>query len=521
MTTPNAATIVQQLSTPSAYEPEVVSRVEVIETHISWIFLTDQFAYKVKKPVQTPFLDYSTLDRRHQFCIDEFRLNQRYAPEIYLGVVAIVKGQSGLQVTDEIAADACEFAVKMRRFAADALLATKLDTNSVEAESIAALGARIATFHAAATQDNETDIGARSTPFGTPESVRRDALDNFDSMQASSFNDPVHSQQLEILRTWTEQFWTNHQHEFLRRKQLGFIRECHGDLHCGNIVDWRGELTPFDGIEFNPNFHWIDVLSDLAFLAMDLTARQHTEFSHLCVNAYLEQTGDYRSLGLLRWYFAYRALVRAKVAGLLMEQHRPNSKTCSDPPDDAFLAAQAERSKLIQLAVQYSAPEKRPQLWITHGLSGSGKSTQSLEVVKRAGAIRVRSDVERKRMFEQSTGMVDSIYSADASQQTYAQLLVLAESILTGGYSAIIDATFLKVEQRRPFAELAERLQIPFRILATSADIPTLENRIRARLATRQDPSDADIEVLHQQIASLEPLTQSELACVDNSFNAV
>ncbi len=493
--------IVEELSSPAAYLNEKVSHVEVNETHISWIFLTDCYAYKVKKPVQNQFIDYSTLERRHHFCLEEVRLDQRYALELYVGVVPICTGPAGLTVGEASTGTVCEYAVKMHRFPAAALLAERLAENQVESRAIVELGGRIADFHVSA-------LPAVGTEFGEPELILREATDNFDALMASKFNSSADQPILCELQSWTQRFWATHQQEFKARKQAGFVRECHGDLHAGNIVDWRGTLTPFDGIEFNPSFHWIDILSDAAFLAMDLIARGHEEFSRLFVNAYLERIGDYHALALLRWYMIYRAMVRAKVAEMVMTQHAAES--------EPFTTASAQRTTFLKLAQQLSWPQP-VKLWITHGLSGSGKSTVAEAVVRRWGAVRIRSDVERKRMFEMlptsrphGEEQVASLYSSQATEQTYSRLRDLAENILNSGYCVVIDATFLKRQQRQAFSELAERLKVPFAILSVEVDMATLEQRLLARRAAGQDPSDADVNVLHRQFAELERLNADE-----------
>ena len=293
----------------------------------------------------------------------------------------------------------------------------------------------------------------------------------------------------------------------MNRTRDGYIRECHGDLHCGNIVLWKGGWIPFDGIEFNVEFAWIDVASDIAFLVMDLRELGYPELSAAFLNAYLEQTGDYQSLSVLRWYLVYRALVRAKVAVMRARQKNQVERLDSE---------QIETAKTyIRLAHQIREFGAR-KLWITHGLSGSGKTTGSQRIVQREGAIRVRSDVERKRLFktakstqsEQSTG--GGMYTPTASEATYQKLFEVAKSILQSDYIAIVDATFLKHSDRSRFGSLAKSERAEFRILDFDADIKTLQQRITHRLETSNDASDATTQVLANQIANQEPLTDEE-----------
>jgi predicted kinase len=288
----------------------------------------------------------------------------------------------------------------------------------------------------------------------------------------------------------------------------GFIRECHGDLHLSNVIHWRDQLIPFDGIEFNDEFRWIDVISDAAFLGMDFAARGHLDLCRSFINAYLEQTGDHASLALLRWYLVYRALVRAKVASIRAQQSGLSEHDRS--------AAHEDCKDHIDLAYRFTLPEQ-PCLWITHGLSGSGKTTGSELVVQRRGAIRLRSDIERKRHFGLSpTVHPDArirakLYCESANSATYGRLRRLAHSVLRAGYSVVIDAAFLKRPERELFSEMAANEGVGFAILDFHTDEQTLRQRVADRLARNDDASDADVGVLESQLASLEPLTEMEM----------
>ncbi len=492
--------LVQALTQPSAYPDDVASgTVEVVQTHISWVFLAGDYAYKVKKPVRNDFIDYSTLQRRYRFCLEELRLDRRYAPDIYLAVVPISAVGNSLQV--ESSGEIVEYAVKMRRFPADALLSSRLASNQASSAEIRALAQQLASFHSVALS------AGSNTPFGTPDDVLRDALDNLTEPGAGTGDSESDLRLVRELREWTNETFQATRDQLLARREGGWIRECHGDLHAGNIVLWKGKLAPFDGIEFNERFRWIDVLSDVAFLAMDLIAREHAEHSSLLVSSYLERTGDYTSLELLRWYMVYRALVRAKVAGMRRAQ--------TPGQDDQQQLATAERSRFLALArcLSHRSP---PKLWITHGVSGSGKSTGAEMLVQREGAIRIRSDVERKRLigrasqYRPSAEEQQQIYSHDATRRTYDRLSQLAAGILRAGYGVVVDATFLKREQRDQFARLARTAGCPFQILDFQADLPTLQQRILVRRSFNAGASDADLQVLKLQLQNQEMLDDSE-----------
>ena len=503
---------------PAAFADESCRQVDVAETHISWIFLTEKHAYKVKKPIRNPFLDYSTLEKRRYFCSEELRLDRRYAPQLYLDVVGIHRDGSRLSVGGS--GPVVEYAVKMVRFPEDAVLSVQLEQDQVALAEIEALARHIAEFH-----ENATQAELEST-FGEPRQVLKDALDNFDALadvpdfadeetasspsMESNLSPADASQQprLQSLRRWTEDEFAGSRGMFQLRKQTGFVRECHGDLHAGNIVRWNGELIPFDGIEFNEGFRWIDVLSDIGFLVMDLRSRGRPDLSAALINAYLERTGDYEQVALLRWYELYRCMVRAKVAGIRLGQCRPNTAQHAH--------AKQKLVHLIRLGGHITEVSP-PTLWITHGLSGSGKSTGSMRYVQREQAIRIRSDVERKRLLDKpadyrpDSSEARRVYSPEITGATYARLEKLAGSILQAGYSAVVDATFLRRAQRRQFVELASRIGVPIRILDFRADIGTLRKRLVERAGKGRDPSDADLSVLEKQQAHAEPLDGEEL----------
>jgi aminoglycoside phosphotransferase family enzyme/predicted kinase len=474
--------------------------VEIVETHISTLFLTERFAYKIKKPVRNAFLDYSTLELRERFCHEEIRLDRRYAPDLYMDVVAFSLRHGRLVLGSE--GNVCEYAVKMHRFPSDALLSYRLQQNQVSVQDIRTLASHVAEFHGIALS------AADSIPFGTPTIVLQESIENLDALSDCKWNQSNQIEQLVSLRKWTNSSFEHLTLEFANRKNSGFVRECHGDMHSGNVVYWHEQFVPFDGIEFNDSLRWIDVMSDVAFLVMDLHARQHDPFGNIFLNSYLEQTGDYAGLGVLRWYLVYRSLVRAKVEGIVMTQHPEESKE--------FATAFRGRSNYLNLASRL-VERQAPTLWITHGLSGSGKSTGAEEVVRKHGAIRIRADVERKRLFGKeatyraSAPELKQLYSIEMSQQTYTRLHSLALTLLQAGYSAIVDATFLERKQRAMFASLAKEQSVRFEILDFQASYETLKARVKNRVAVENDPSDANLAVLERQIELDEPLDEIEL----------
>lgn len=487
---------------------------ELIETHISWIFLTEKLAYKIKKPVKNDFLDFSTLALRKFFCEEELRLDRRFAADIYLDVVPVTCEQESLEFGG--AGQPCEYAVKMRRFPTEDLLGQRVKTLRIASAELERFAQALADFHQVAAHAPE------KSSFGNAEQIRQEAYDN-----VSALDGYLTAERMARLRSWTEQTWQSLDELFRHRQQNGFIRECHGDLHADNIVRWQGRFIPFDGIEFNPQFRWIDCLSDAAFLAMDLLALGRSDLSCIFVNSYLEASGDYAGIGLLRWYMVYRALVRAKVSRLAMDQHTADTAE--------FAAARGELERHLELAEALSTrthtqhagiedaatipPLTRSNpngLWITHGLSGSGKSTIALRLVEQLGAVRLRSDVERKRLwgkpadFRADAQQRQRLYSAEMNQQTYQRLRELSEPILAAGYPVVVDAAFLKREQRDLFRQLAHQSKMPFGIIDCQTDSVTQQQRLTTRQAAGSDASDADERVLQEQMATQDTLAADE-----------
>ncbi|MCA9137002.1 MAG: AAA family ATPase [Planctomycetales bacterium] len=498
--------LIEGLSRPDAYPEIEVESVEVHQTHISWVFLVGEYAYKIKKPIRTHFLDYSTLEKRKFYCEEEVRLDQRYAAEIYLGVVPVTM-HDGRPVVEGKGVPV-EYAVKMRRFPQSALLSKQMQAGTLTSDEVDALAIRVAEFHQSATHlDSHLDPGR----LGSVDRIEKNAIENLSDLHESVRGEAAKT--IQVLTSWTHHYFEKYRRVFSQRVANGFIRECHGDMHLENIVQWNGRLIPFDGIEFNDEFRWIDVISDAAFVAMDFAARGRLDHCRRFINAYLDATGDHASLAVLRWYLVYRSLVRAKVAAIRASQpHLTDSQRQS---------AMADCEQHVELAYRFSLKDK-PALWITHGFSGSGKTTASEIVVERCGAIRLRSDVERKRHFglvpteRPPAGKTQTLYDEHATQATYARLRRMARCIMRSGYPVIVDATFLRHSQRKMFQSLAQREEATFKILDCHASEQTLRQRIADRMVRDNDASDADLAVLERQLAAHEPLDEQEqeLVCL-------
>ncbi len=515
---------IERLLTPGAF-PHPTTRVEIRETHISWVLLTDELAYKIKKPIRTPFLDYSTLSLRRDACLEELRLNQRYSPDIYLSVVPLIEDSNHLRFAwdhDLSNKSIVEYAVAMKRFPEANVLSRMLASQSLEPKHIRMLADELTEVH------QQSRVASIDSEWATPMKLLRDAEENF--IDFASIARSRYSDVAESISDWTHQtFHKLHDHWFHRRLD-GHIRECHGDLHLGNLVWWNERVALFDAIEFNPSFRWIDTINDLAFTLMDLEHSGRPDLAGMLINRYLERTGDYSAIAVLDWYLVYRAMVRTKVTAM-----RANQETEPTKADNDWLQVE----EYIEWANRWSG-YRQGGLVITYGLSGSGKSYGTESLLATGRAIRIRSDIERKRMDLESdssegdspwrasptTGLPSSIsknaanhmaadlYSSPSRDIVYDRLLAIAQTILDGNYWVIVDATFLSKSHRNAFRKIAQSRNIPFYILPFDADVEVLCTRIEARQRDGSDPSDANVEVLRQQIQQREPLADSEMAFV-------
>jgi predicted kinase len=365
---------------------------------------------------------------------------------------------------------------------------------------MAGLGEDIAGFHDAA------DAAPADGTFGDPDRVHRVTLDNFAELRRLPEAAPW-LDKLNALEARLTLLLERDRSLMIARREEAWVRECHGDLHCGNVVRWQGRLTPFDGIEFEPGLRYIDVVNDIAFLTMDLAERGHAELRWAVLQAWREALGDCEGLPLLPYYEAYRALVRAKVAALRALQEEPGS------PDRAGTVATCER--YFDWATD-RVRERRPALLMTCGLSGSGKTWLARQLAPRLGALHLRSDVERKRLaglapHEDSRSPPDGgIYTREFNERTYVRLHECAAACLAAGEHVIVDAAFLRRDERRRLLTLASENDTPAAIVHCRAPDAVLRERVIARTAARTDASEAGPELLARQPGYWEPFDASE-----------
>lgn len=491
---------INQMLSADVY-PHPVKKIQLVETHASWVVLTGDFAYKIKKPVNFGFLDFSTLEKRKNYCEQEIMLNRRLTKNIYLKVVGLSSQDGKITITGQ---NIIEYAVQMQQFDQSAQLDRMLENSELTAEHMHALAKLVAEFH------QKTDKAPTESDFGEPDTIHNPVIENFEQIK-QHLHSHAYDQTLTRLQAESEAEFKRLTDLMRQRKQQGYTRNCHGDLHCRNII-WLGDKTrveadkgpmAFDCIEFNDHFRWIDVMNEIAFLIMDLQHKKQYQLAHRFLNSYLEQTGDYGGLKLLSYYLAYRSMVRAKVAVLQLNQ-------TTDKSAQKLLTLEFE--SYLQLAETCHSHNKA-RLIIMRGVSASGKSTISQQMADVKSAIRIRSDVERKRNFSNTdyddvkNRINSGIYDEKVSELTYLKLQQLAAEILTAGYSVIVDAAFLKVEQRHLFQQLAADLHCDFSIVELTAADEILRDRIKNRT---HDISDADLQILDYQLYHWQPLTDEE-----------
>lgn len=555
--------LVRELMQPGVL-PGSAGGVSLIETHISWVLLAGDHAWKLKKPLDLGFLDFSTLERRRAACEAELRLNRRTVPELYEAVVPVWGTAQGVCVGDPVVdaegaglsgEDACsgrvvsseassgvgfkvapraaaarnpaatplDYLVRMRRFDQSALFDARLAAGQLEPALFDRLARHVAAFH------QDTAVAQPGEGFGDAAAVMAPVRQNFAQIR-ERVSDPALLSELARIEAWAEARFAALAPVFDARLAAGFVRECHGDLHLGNLIVLDGEPRLFDAIEFSAELRWTDVVADIAFLVMDLQARGRmdsavgaglpanimdlkvrgcVDLASRFLNAWLERSGDYAGLQLLPWYVSYRAMVRAKIAAIRAGQVEGAARA------DTL----AECARYLALAAaQMRSPTRA--LLIASGVSGSGKTSQSQPLVEGCGVIRVRADVERKRLFgldadaRSGSTLGGGLYSAQASERAYARLAELARAVVEAGYPVLVDATFLKRAQRAAFAELARTLGVPFAILAFDAPVEALRARVRQRAEAGTDASEADVAVLETQLRAREPFEEQELAFV-------
>ncbi len=483
--------LLEHLARPAAY-PHPADNLEVRQTHISVVFLAGSFAYKIKKPVDLGFLDFSTLEKRHHFCHEEVRLNRRLAPEVYLGVVPITSGPTGLRVEGE--GPAVEWAVKMQRLPEEATMERRLQRGEVNEDLVTMLAHKVAQFH------RQAEGGSAIATFGRFPTVARNIWENFGRALAT-LGTTLSLEVLQRLSKAIEQTLQRLRPLIEARADRGVPRDTHGDLHLDHVYLFPerprpGDLIIIDCIEFNQRFRYTDPVADMAFLAMDLCFHGRPDLARVFADAYFQASADAEGRQLFSLYLAYRAMVRAKVEAFkLAEKEVPDAERHQE-------LIQARGHWLLALGT-LSAPAQKPCLVLVGGLPGTGKSTLAQALASAAGFSLIRSDLVRKELAglpplqPVPNHLRDQVYSPQETDRTYAECLRRAEALLFSGGRALVDATFRKEEHRRPFGQLGRQLCVPCLFIHCQADATLVQQRLALR---RADASDADWDI-YQQVA--------------------
>jgi aminoglycoside phosphotransferase family enzyme/adenylate kinase family enzyme len=484
--------LIASLLKPGAF-PHPVASPKLLETHISWVILTGTYAYKIKKSIKLDFLDFSTLRQRRHFCEEELRLNRRTAPQLYLDVVPICGSEDKPEVSGE--GRVIEYALKMHQFRQSAQLDKQLDAGFLNENDMRDLAATVGAYH----QD-----AARLDFSGDQDAVRQVSapqLDNFPPINAVT-----DMKSTRRIQDWTLRSLRDLEQTLIERHKSGYVRECHGDLHLANLVRLPSGIVAFDCVEFSAALRNIDVISDVAFLAMDLVARARQDLAGIFVNRYLEYTGDYSGMSVFGLYFVYHCMIRAKVAAVRSDERRDAAERDQDI---------AQLKHYLGVAVRW-IKQPPPIVVGMHGFSGSGKTWLSTQLMSELPAIRVRSDIERKRRLDLAeTASSDSqpgrgAYTAHARADIYESMLAIIDGLIEARYNVIADASFLRRTDRRLLEALAERKGVAMVWIDVSADNDELLRRLQHRTAARDDASEADTAVLDYQYEHADPLTAAE-----------
>ncbi len=481
------STLVSALQNPEIY-PEHPGKVDFVQTHISAIFLTGEHAYKVKKPVDFGFLDFTTLEKRKYYCEQEVVLNRRLCPEIYLGVVEIRLHQ-GRILLGEGPGEVVEYAVLMKQLPQDCMMDRWLSRGAITPVHLHKIAAKLAHFHA------QADTNSEIASYGTIDTIRQNLEENF-SQTERYLGLSIAAEFFREIKENAHRFLQNQLPLFNQRLATGKIRDCHGDLHLQHIC-LTEEILIFDCIEFNQRFRYSDVAADIAFLLMDLDFHGYPFFSAALGFAYLRISQDWALYLLLDFYKSYRAYVRGKVISFRLD----------DPAISATEKGCALRDarRYFQWAHHYARRLNRPAFFITCGLMGTGKSTIARALAEALGWQRLRSDVLRKELAHLSPqqhryeNFHQGLYSPDFSRQTYQVLLEQARHILHAGFSLIIDASFKKQMDRQQARALAHQAGGDFLLIECQLPEDEVQRRLAQRVSDQDEPSDGRWELFAAQ----------------------
>ncbi len=489
--------LIRALSDPTIY-PHRPRSVQVVQTHISVIFIAGELVYKIKKPLDFGFLNFTTLEKRRYYCNQEVKLNSRFSENIYLKVLSITADEDGPNLDGR--GEEIEVAVLMRRIPHERIMINMLEQDQVTPDILNRLADRIAYFHSQAHR------GPQITSFGSTEVIYQNLKENFEQTTryvGLTIDQGAHSE----ISALAYDFLSTHAHLFRQRMSGGFIRDCHGDLHLDHVVILNGIIL-YDCIEFNDRFRFGDTAADLGFLLMDLDYRGYPAYARQIAQRYAESSGDHQILKLLGFYKAYRAFVRGKVLGFALDE--------PEIAEPEKIVAVDEARNYYRLSLACLERPGPPILIVMSGLTGTGKSYLSERLGKRLGIEPLRSDVARKQiqglssLEHQLDNYGTGIYTPKSTELTYKALFERARRSLELGESVIIDASFMSFRRRMQAKELAAKERARFMIVECVAPERVIQTRLENRAKDRTEPSDGRWEIFLHQRTDFEPICDDE-----------
>ena len=487
--------LVEAMSRPDFYPHPTANSIQIIQTHISYIFLTGDYAYKLKKPFDLGFLDFSTFEKRRFYCQQELDLNQPIAPDIYLDVLRVTQQDNTLELNGN--GETVEYILKMRQFPQSALLSEMEKAGTLTESLLEDLGKKVARFH----QHSKTNDYIKG--FGDPQKIE-EAINNNYKQTEKYIGIAQDETKFNETKAFTDRVFQDNYDLLQQRQANDYIRECHGDLHLKNICYWQDKIQLFDRIEFNEPFRFVDVMYDVAFTVMDLEFRERADLGNIFLNNYLEYTGDWEGVQVLPLYLSRQAYVRGKVNSLMLDDTNVSAESKEKAKDQA--------SQYYHLAWHYTQPQQG-RFWMMSGLSGSGKSTVARDIAKQENAIHLRSDAVRKHLagIDLEASGDETIYRPEMTEKTYERLLEIGVLLASQGWKVILDAKYDRQRLREAVIKEAETHNLPLEILHCYAPMEVLRDRVSQRTG---DISDATPSLLAQQQANAEPFTEREQAYV-------
>lgn len=482
---------------PSFY-PHDPPSVDLVQTHISSVFIAGDKVYKIKKPVDFGFLDFTTLKKRKFFCDEEIRLNRRLAPSVYEFVTAITEDGTGHPTLDGDG-PVIDYAVVMRRLPEERMLYRLLREGRVGDDVMDAIARLLYEFHQKAETGGEIDR------LGSLETIMMNHDENFDQTEpfiGKTISAPAHA----FMKACANKFMEDNEALFRHRVSEHHIRDCHGDLHLQHICLDGDEIVIFDCIEFNRRFRSLDVAAEIAFLSMDLEGNGYTALARTFINAYLRYSGDSEAEKLLNFYRAYFAFVRGKVTGFRLDDPSTEEADRNSVIDEA--------ARYFDRSARYAARTENPVLVITAGLMGTGKSFLADMLARYLDARIIRTDVLRKELLgidsseRHYENFEEGIYSAEATRKTYEAALERAEAFIAAGESVILDASFRSRRDRERARESARRAGAGFMLVECVCPEATVMERLEKRTAQAGQVSDGRWELYETQKKLFEPVEE-------------